>query len=311
MAHLVEIGPGIYQVDMQSELGDTVSGVFLVEGERAALVETGPAIVAPDVLEAVDGWRGGRRGVGYIIPTHLHLDHGGGTGALARELPQATVVVHYRSAHHVVDPSRLIAGTIQVWGEHYDQVYGPILPVPQERVLPAADGERVDLGGRELQVVFAPGHAPHHIALWEPQARAMFCGEALGTYLRDLGVVVPTVALPFFDLEQALDSVDRILALGPRLLVFSQGGACPAVAEAAAQAREVILDTASQVQEAMKQGLREPEVSARLKRYHQERLVRLCGRSGDGFHLEEELWPDYYDQMAAGMMAYFRRQESA
>lgn len=310
MAHLVEIGPRIYQVEGPSGLGDTVSGVFLVEGEKGALVETGPAAMAPQVLEALDGWRGGRRGIGYIIPTHLHLDHGGGAGALARELSQATVVVHYRSAHHLVDPSRLIAGTIQAWGEHYDQVYGPILPVSREQVLPAADGDRVDLGGRELQVVFTPGHAPHHIALWEPQARALFCGEAVGHYLEDMGVVVPTVALPFFDLEQALDSLDRILALGPQLLVFSQGGVCPKVADAMAQGREVILATAEQVQEAMKQGLDEAAVAGRLKQYHQARLVRLCGRAGDGFHLEEKLWSDYYDQMAAGMMAYFRRQAS-
>lgn len=307
MAHLVEIGPGIYQVHMEAVRENSMSGVFLVAGKKAALVETGPAMLAPYVLEAVDGWQGGRQGIGYIIPTHLHLDHGGGAGALARELPQAMVVAHYRSAHHLVDPSRLIAGTVKAWGEHYEEEYGPILPVPRERVLPANDGERLDLGGRVLEVVFTPGHAPHHLSLWEPEARAVFCGEALGTYLKDKGVVVPTVAMPLFDLDAALSSMDRILSLGPELLVFSQWGTCRQVAEVGGQAREAILGSAGQVQEAMRQGLGEVGVVARLKQYHQERLARLCGRADGGFHLDEEMWQGYYEQMAAGLMAYYRR----
>jgi glyoxylase-like metal-dependent hydrolase (beta-lactamase superfamily II) len=219
------------------------------------------------------------------------------------------VAAHYRSAHHVVDPSRLIAATVQVWGEDYAEQWGPILPVPQGRVLPVTDGERLDLGGRELEVVFTPGHAPHHVSLWEPAARAVFCGEALGSYLKAVQAVVPTVAVPFFDLEQALSSMDRVLALGPEMLVFSQGGACHQVAEAARQAREVTLAAAEQVREAMRLGLEEAEVVSRLKSFHEEWLARLCGPAGDGLHLEHELWLDYYEQMAAGLLAYFRRQE--
>lgn len=287
-----------------------MSSVFLVEGERAALVETGPAVLAPYVLEAVDGWRGGRLGIGYIVPTHLHMDHGGGVGALAQELPQATVVAHYRSAHHVVDPSRLITATVQVWGENYAEQWGSILPVPRERVLPVNDGDRLDLGSGGLEVVFTPGHAPHHLSLWEPGSRAVFCGEALGSYLRAVQVVVPTVAVPFFDLEQALSSMDRVLALSPELLIFSQGGTCHQVAEAIRQAQEVTLAAAEQVQEAKRLGLEEAEVVARLKSFHEEELGRLYGPAGDGLHLEHELWPDYYEQMAAGLLAYFRRLEA-
>ncbi len=309
MAHLVEIAPGIYQVYTGVGRVGEVSSVFLVEGERAALVETGPAVLAPYVLQAVDGWRGGRRGIGYIVPTHLHMDHGGGVGALARELPQAIVVAHYRSAHHLVDPSRLIAGTVQVWGENYAEQWGPILPVPKESVLPVKDGERLDLGGRGLEVVFTPGHAPHHVSLWEPGTRTVFCGEALGSYLRAVQAVVPTVAVPFFDLEQALSSMDRILALGPETLIFSQGGVCHQVAEVARQAREVTLAAADQVREAMRLGLEETELVARLKSFHEEWLARHCGPAGDGLHLEHELWLDYYEQMAAGLLAYFRRQD--
>jgi hypothetical protein len=58
----------------------------------------------------------------------------------------------------------------------------------------------------------------------------------------------------------------------------------------------------------MKQGLGETEVVARLRHYHRERLARLCGRADGGFHLDEELWQNYYEQMAAGLVAYFRRR---
>ncbi|MDP6511087.1 MAG: MBL fold metallo-hydrolase [Dehalococcoidia bacterium] len=309
MPYLVEIAPGIHQIYIEAVREGAVSSVFLVEGERAALVETGPAILAPHVLEAVDKWRCGRRGIAYIIPTHLHMDHGGGVGALARELPQALVAAHYRFAHHVVDPVRLIAGTVQVWGENYAKEWGPILPVPPERVLPVKDGERLDLGGRELEVVFTPGHAPHHVSVWEPGTRTVFCGETLGSYLKSIRVVVPTVAVPFFDLEQALSSMDRVIALDPELLVFSQGGPCHRVKEAGRQAREVILATAEQVREAMEQGLGEHDIVAGLKRFHEAHLTPFLLSAGDGFNLEEELWLDYYEQMATGLMAFFRRQD--
>ena len=62
-------------------------------------------------------------------------------------------------------------------------LYGDTLPVPPDRVRAVADGDRIDLGDRALDVLHTPGHASHHVALHDDASGAMFTGEAIGSYL--------------------------------------------------------------------------------------------------------------------------------
>ena len=90
---------------------------LIVEGGRAAIVDTGTNDSVPAVLEALAA-RGVPPGnVDWVMLTHVHLDHAGAAGLLARHLPNARVTVHPRGARHMVDPSRLLAGTVAVYGE--------------------------------------------------------------------------------------------------------------------------------------------------------------------------------------------------
>ena len=67
------------------------------------------------------------------------------------ELPNAKLVVHPRGAAHMIDPSRLVAGATAVYGEEEMQrSYGTIVPVPEARVVVAADGDVFDLQGLSL-----------------------------------------------------------------------------------------------------------------------------------------------------------------
>lgn len=275
MSNLTEIADGIYQVHFTLEQARYQSRVYLVAGERGAVVETGPTFMVPSILEALKGAPGGLKGVGYIVLTHLHLDHGGGAGALAQALPGARVVAHQRATRHLTDPSRLIESTRLAFGHRFEARYGPILPVAPERLQPVADGEAVDLGGRELQAVYTPGHAPHHMCLLDPRTRALFTGEALGHYLPDSGLLVPSIPLPMLALDAAFRSINRIQELNPQLLVFSQFGLASGAGALIQEAKLSLAAASRIVLSRLRDGGSEREAAGQLLAHYSAGASRL------------------------------------
>ena len=131
---------------------------FLIDGPMPALVETGSQSSVPAVHAALDALGLGPLDLRWIIVTHIHLDHAGGVGELAHDFPNATVVVHERGARHLVDPSRLVDSASRVYGPLLDSLYGRMTAVPEDRLIAAGDGFRVDVGnGRSLAARRFPG----------------------------------------------------------------------------------------------------------------------------------------------------------
>jgi glyoxylase-like metal-dependent hydrolase (beta-lactamase superfamily II) len=194
-------------------------------------VETGTALSVPRILAALEAQRIPREGVGFVIVTHVHLDHAGGAGALLRELPRAKLVAHPRGARHLVDPSRLVAGSAEVYGglEALTRLYGQIVPAPAERVVEAPDGFSLDLGGRPLRFLDAPGHAKHHFVVHDPSTRGFFTGDTFGISYRELDgpggpFLFPTTTPVQLDPPALHRSVDRMLAERPERMYLTHFG---------------------------------------------------------------------------------------
>ncbi|MFH1044193.1 MAG: MBL fold metallo-hydrolase [Pseudomonadota bacterium] len=194
---------------------------LLVEGERAAIIDSGTNHSVPLVLEAMR-----RRGlrpeqVDYVILTHIHLDHAGGAGRFMREFPNATLAVHPRGARHMADPGKLIAGTVAVYGEEATrEMYGDILSVPAERILETPHASSISLNGRELQFLDTPGHARHHVAILDTRSGHVFAGDVFGLSYREMDeggrqFIVPTTSPVQFDPESYHRSIDLILGVQP------------------------------------------------------------------------------------------------
>jgi glyoxylase-like metal-dependent hydrolase (beta-lactamase superfamily II) len=200
------------------QFGQSRTGaVYVVCGKRAALIESGTAASAPRLLSRLRGVS-----LAYVFVTHIHLDHAGGAGVLAADHPEATVVVHSRGARHLTDPRRLIDGARAASPNLFD-LYGEPLPIPEDRVLIAEDGDRFDLGdGIVLEAVESPGHAPHHLCFFERSERILFCGDAVGNH--GVPVDTPLTVPPRFDLEAGLATLRRLRALEPRRLGFTHFG---------------------------------------------------------------------------------------
>jgi glyoxylase-like metal-dependent hydrolase (beta-lactamase superfamily II) len=225
MSDAIEIAPGIRQLDTLLGGMEELTAGFLIDGPMPALVETGSQSSVPAVHAALDALGLGPLDLRWIIVTHIHLDHAGGVGELARDFPNATVVVHERGARHLIDPSRLVDSASRVYGPLLDSLYGRMTPVPEDRLIAAADGFRVDVGnGRALLLVDSPGHAKHHHAVLDEHTGTLLVGDAVGVLLPDLGVLRPATPPPDFDLEQAVHSLKRFAELRPEHMVLTHYG---------------------------------------------------------------------------------------
>ena len=212
-----------WYVDTGMYATEAYGSVYLLDGERPTLVETGIGTHYERILAMLDSVGVDREDLAYIVPTHVHLDHAGGVGFLAEACPNATVNVHERGVRHLVDPTRLVAGTKAAVGDEWRHYVDP-RPIDEERIEPLADGDEVDLGDRTLVAVETPGHASHHHSLHLPEADAVFTADAAGLYVQATGQVRPTTPPPEFDLEQTLDDLDRLEALDPGVLLYSHFG---------------------------------------------------------------------------------------
>ena len=252
MAATFEAAPGIRAIDTRMCGRERVTSAYLVEAPEPALVETGPATSVPAVLEALATLGVGPRDLAHIVVTHIHLDHAGGAGTLAPHFPEAAVWVHERGAPHLADPARLVRSAIRVYGEErLRELFGWVDPVPGDRVRAMADGDKVGLGSRVLEVLYTPGHAGHHVCLVDSTTGAVFVGDAVGVFLPDVRVLRPATPPPEFDLELAIASIQRVARLQAPMILFSHFGPSREVDQLTALAVERLRTWTDIVREAL------------------------------------------------------------
>jgi glyoxylase-like metal-dependent hydrolase (beta-lactamase superfamily II) len=280
-----------------------ITAGYLLTGERPALIETGPAKVAGVVAEGVARAGLAPADLAWIVLSHIHLDHAGGVGDLVRAFPNATVVVHPAGARHLVDPERLLASSARVYGALMDTVYGGLTPVEASRIRAVDDGEVIDLGGRRLELIHAPGHAKHHIAVFEPQLGALFAGDAVGVLLPGSQVLRPATPPPDFDRDLALRSLRSFAARNPAHLVLTHFGPITPPGERLAEAEERLLRWCETAEAAAREhGADVDHIEAALS----ERFEREEGHSEDG---DRFTLLNSYRSNAAGLARWIQQRQ--
>lgn len=231
----------LYLVDLETAGIENFIASYILKGEKIAIIETGPTSSIPNLLLSLKQLNIKPENVAYVALSHIHLDHGGGAGTLIRHLPKAKIVVHPKGAPHLARPEKLWDQSKKILGE-ITKIYGAPEPVPEERLIPAADGATIDVGnGIALKVVETLGHASHHVSYYEPISNGIFPGDAAGIYLNKFDVIVPTTPTPFY-LNVALDSLDKMMRLKPKVLYYSHfGKAEDAVEKLQAYAKQIQL----------------------------------------------------------------------
>lgn len=226
----LEYENGITAIDSGMVRPQMAACYLLETGSALAVIETGNAASADRILKVVAS-RGRRpEEISHVIVTHVHLDHAGGAGTLMQRLPQATLVAHPYGARHLVDPSKLEASARAVYGDKkFDEMYGSLVAVPEERVVIMEDGDELRVGGRTLSFMDAPGHARHHFTVWDEQSRGWFTGDTFGLSYRNLDTdngpfLFPTTTPIQFDPAALISSVDRMMEKEPESMYLTHFG---------------------------------------------------------------------------------------
>ena len=223
------VAPGVLEIDTLLGGWERVTAGYLIEGVAPVLVETGSQTSVPALVGALGDLGVGADDLAAVVVTHIHLDHAGGVGDVARAFPRATVHVHEQGARHLVDPTRLVASAGRVYGELLDRLYGRLTPTEAHRVHVLADGEEIAVSPtRALTAVDSPGHAKHHLALHDSESGLLFTGDAVGVRLPDVGVLRPATPPPDFDLDAAVTSLRRFAHRRPTALALAHYGVVPA-----------------------------------------------------------------------------------
>jgi len=178
------------------------------------VVDPGCEKTVDKVVEALDG-----RTPRAILLTHIHFDHAGGTGRLIERYPDTEVWVHERGAPHIADPTRLVSSARKVFGEHFDMLWGEVVPVPEKnlRVLKGGESEG------PWEVAYTPGHAQHHVCYFHEPTRTAFTGDVTGIRI-DGGPAFPPTPPPDIDPPLWHESLQTVSAWEPERLAFMHFG---------------------------------------------------------------------------------------
>lgn len=222
MSEVVDITPNLKLLDPHIPIPayNRFIGSYLVRGDRSALIDPGPACARSGLLSALAKSGARAEDIQYIILTHIHVDHAGGTGGIIQDFPNAMVLAHRRARPHLANPSMLWNASLKILGDLAVK-YGPMEPVPENRIAEAVDGMRIDLGGTRLIVYLTPGHAVHHLSLFDDVTRILIAGEAAGVCVN--GVIRPATPPPF-KLEETVASIDRLIELEPQRICYGHFG---------------------------------------------------------------------------------------
>ena len=248
------------------------------------IVDPGPAVSLSALVEALGEWR--PRG---ILLTHIHLDHAGATGALARLWPEVEVHVHQRGAPHLADPQALLASAGRIYGDDLERLWGRLEPVPGDRLRPLRGGERID----GFEVAYTPGHASHHVCYLSEDGEA-FVGDVAGVRIPPGEHTIAPTPPPDIDVEAWLDSLATVAAWNPETLCLTHFGPVTEVEDHLHRVRTALLEQADLA-----------------RRAGEEEFVRAVTAAFDGDVAAQFVQAAQPDQLWRGLERYWRKRAEA
>mgnify|MGYP000879203991 CR=1 FL=1 len=269
------------------------------EGGEVAFIEVNTSLAVPRLLEALRAAGLTPEQVKFIIVTHVHLDHAGGTSALLAHCPNATVLAHPRAARHLIDPSRLVKSARQVYGdEAFDALYGTIGAIDAQRVQALEDGETRTLGGATLRFLHTRGHANHHFVVHDESMNVVFTGDTFGLVyplLQGQGrFAFPSTSPTDFDGRAALESVRRIMALKPASVALTHFGRFEDVGVIGEQLERALVFSSQLFEEGRQSGDEQGTLEQRFRWQLEAALLERLGFTPDAqqkklLHFDVEL----------------------
>ncbi|MEW6116301.1 MAG: MBL fold metallo-hydrolase [Nitrospirota bacterium] len=210
------VTPHIYEIDTEAFGQEKIVASYLIKGkDKTALVDPGFPSSAPIIKEKLKNNGFDPANIDYVLLTHFHLDHSGGTGAILKDSPKAKVVIHKRAAFYIRNFAKVVGGARMVFRPEIIKKFGMAYDVPHDSVVPVTDGETIDLGGGvRVRVIHTPGHCPDEVSFFEESSGAMITGDmACLQYPAFNYVPIPAGSPPIFDLAEEVASLEALRSI--------------------------------------------------------------------------------------------------
>jgi len=308
---LIEYDAGITCIDAMYVYQGHACCYLIIENGRAAFIDTGTSLTVPYLLETLKLKDLSVEDVDYVIPTHVHLDHAGGAGLLMSKLPHAKLVIHPRGAQHMIDPEKLIAGTVAVYGvEKFKQYYGEIIPIDEQRIIVAKDKDEIQLDKRTLKFLDTPGHARHHFCIYDEKSNGFFTGDTFGLSYKELdnedgAFILPTTTPVQFEPDAWQTSITKLLDNHPEAMYLTHFGRVTEIERLATQLREGIDEYAEIAKSCMKDKNREQSIKQKITEHLQTNLLERYSENQVAEFTE--LFQSDLDLNAAGLEVWLKR----
>lgn len=280
-------------------------GAALLESDgHHSLIDPGPSSTLATLRERLHEHGLSVADLDAILLTHIHLDHGGASGSLVREKPSLPVYVHQFGAPHMADPSKLIASAFRLWGDQLNILFGEMVPVPRDNLRVLAGGEMLELGSRNLDVVYTPGHASHHVTYIDQREGVAFVGDTTGVRIDNQPYILPATPPPDIDLDLWDNSFAEILARKPARLFLTHYGFAEEPASHIGAFRERLHRWAAQTASILQNT---PDEAAALRRFLEFALADI-GQFLPPEEIEHYAFTAGLDLSFAGLARHIRKR---
>lgn len=240
---------------------------YVLLGPEVTLIEPGPAKSIDPLLAGLDELGVSPSEVSQVLVTHVHLDHAGGAWRLAERLPKATIYLSERGAPHLIEPSKLLASSLRVYGPAMEGLFGPLKPLNPSRVRVVREGDLLETGAGRLRVLETPGHTRTHISFHLEEAGALFTGDAAGTYWAEGDLSWPATPPADFSAAKCIEDQARFRSLDPKWLLTAHFGPVRDPQAHCARIAEALRRWEPVVAEALAGGEDYPAAARALKRF--------------------------------------------
>ncbi len=292
-----------YIIDSQFLGFPRLSAVYFLDAMRPTLIETSGALVAEHVLEELRS--AGIDDLAYVVVTHIHLDHAGAAGDILEAFPGAKLVVHPLGAKHMADPTRLHRSAERVYGiTAMKEEWGYLKPIPSEAIIAAEDESTIDLGDRKLRILFTPGHAKHHLSVFDTSEGALYLGDSAGVYVEESNYLTPSAPPPDLDPYLACRSLEKLRRLEPEIILFTHYGPSKDPSHLLEKAEKQYIDWLGVAERGYAKGLGAQEIAS----FFEEDLdLERSSLPSDVREKVDKLVP--YQVQAEGYLTYLRRKD--
>jgi len=270
---VTEVADGIFAIDtlFQGQPG-SVAAYLVVGPDGLGLVETGPSTVSTALAAGVTAAGYAIDDITDIVVTHIHLDHAGALGGLMQQLEHVQAWVHPVGLPHMVNPEKLVNSASRIYGERMEQLWGEIIPAPEDRLHATEHRVPITVGGRMLVPFDTPGHASHHIALLDEQTGSLFTGDVAGVRVQGTSLAIPPMPPPDIDVDAWNRSIDLMLEIAPQRIMLTHFGSFTDVETHLAMVRDGIEAQMSIGREVLVPGGTDAEMTERLEAWVRQRL---------------------------------------